>query len=100
MATDPHGKEVVVLAYSEFGRRVRANASQGTDHGTAGPVFVAGAPVRGGFFGDEPSLTDLDDGDLKPTNDFRDVYYDVLTHTLGADPTPVVGADRTGLGLL
>jgi uncharacterized protein (DUF1501 family) len=100
MANDPHGKNVVVLAYSEFGRRVRANASQGTDHGTAGPVFVAGVPVRGGFFGDEPSLTDLDDGDLKPTTDFRDVYFDVLTHTLGSDPTPVVGSGRKGLGLL
>ncbi|BBZ28106.1 hypothetical protein MMAD_24010 [Mycolicibacterium madagascariense] len=100
MAADPHGKDVVVLAYSEFGRRVHANASQGTDHGTAGPVFVAGLPVRGGFHGDEPSLTDLDDGDLKTTTDFRDVYYDVLTHTLGADPTPVVGPGRRGLGLL
>ena len=65
MAGDRYGKNVVLLAYSEFGRRVKANASQGTDHGTAGPVFVAGAPVKGGFYGDEPSLTDLDNGDLK-----------------------------------
>ncbi len=49
MAGDPHGRGVVVLVYSEFGRRVAANASQGTDHGTAGPVFVAGVPVRGGL---------------------------------------------------
>lgn len=100
MAADPRGKDVVVLAYSEFGRRVRANASQGTDHGTAGPVFLAGVPVRGGFHGDEPSLSDLDNGDLKTTTDFRDVYYDILTSTLGADPTPVVGPGRSGLGLL
>ena len=53
------------MVYSEFGRRVRANASDGTDHGTAGPVFVLGRGVRGGFYGAEPSLTDLDDGDLK-----------------------------------
>ena len=46
------GRNVVLLAYSEFGRRVRANASQGTDHGTAGPVCVAGVPVNGGFYGD------------------------------------------------
>ncbi len=65
MAGDRYGKNVVLLAYSEFGRRVKANASQGTDHGTAGPVFVAGAPVKGGFYGEEPSLTDLDNGDLK-----------------------------------
>jgi uncharacterized protein (DUF1501 family) len=100
MAGDRYGKNVVVLAYSEFGRRVAANASQGTDHGTAGPVFVAGAPVKGGFYGEEPSLTDLDNGDLKPTMDFRDVYYDLLAHTLAADPTPSVGAGRHGVGFL
>jgi uncharacterized protein (DUF1501 family) len=100
MAGDPYGKNVVLLAYSEFGRRVRANASAGTDHGTAGPAFVAGAPVKGGFYGEEPSLTDLDNGDLKFTTDFRDVYCELLTRTVGADPTPSVGTGRTGLGFL
>ncbi|OKH71283.1 hypothetical protein EB72_23875 [Mycobacterium sp. SWH-M1] len=100
MSSDQHGRNVVVMAYSEFGRRVRANASQGTDHGTAGPVFVAGAPVRGGFYGDEPSLTDLDDGDLKYTTDFRDIYQDLLVRVLGADPTPVIGGGRSGLRLV
>jgi uncharacterized protein (DUF1501 family) len=100
MAGDPYGKNVVMLAYSEFGRRVRANASQGTDHGTAGPVFVAGVPVKGGFYGDEPSLTDLDNGDLKPTMDFRDVYYDLLAQTIGTDPTPSVGTGRRSVGFL
>jgi len=94
------GYTVVLMAYSEFGRRVAANASHGTDHGTAGPVFVAGLPVRGGFYGEEPSLTDLDNGDLKPTTDFRDIYHDLLVHTVGTDPTPSVGAGRTGLGFL
>ena len=100
MAADPAGRNVVVLAYSEFGRRVAANASQGTDHGTAGPVFVAGVPVKGGFYGDEPSLTDLDHGDLKYTTDFRDVYHEVLVRTLGSDPTPSVGPGRSTLGFL
>lgn len=100
IAEDPFGRSVVLLAYSEFGRRVRANASAGTDHGTAGPVFVAGATVKGGFYGEEPSLTDLDNGDLKYTSDFRDVYYELLTRTLGTDPTPSVGAGRAGLGFL
>ncbi len=100
MSGDPYGRNVVLLAYSEFGRRVRANASQGTDHGTAGPVFVAGVPVKGGFYGEEPSLTDLDNGDLKFTTDFRDVYYELLTRTVGTDPTPSVGAGRTALGFL
>ncbi|MBV8787235.1 MAG: DUF1501 domain-containing protein [Mycobacterium sp.] len=91
---------VVLTAYSEFGRRVRANASQGTDHGTAGPVFIAGTPVRGGFYGDEPSLTDLDNGDLKFSTDFRDVYHELLERTVGTDPTPAVGAGRKSLGFL
>jgi uncharacterized protein (DUF1501 family) len=69
MSTDAHGKDVVVMVYSAFGRRVAANASQGTDHGTAGPVLIAGQPVKGGFYGEQPSLTDLDDGDLKGTMD-------------------------------
>ena len=56
MAADPRGRNVVLLAYSEFGRRVAANASQGTDHGTAGPVFVAGVPVKGGFYGKRTEL--------------------------------------------
>ena len=100
MAGDPYGKNVVLLAYSEFGRRVRANASQGTDHGTAGPVFVAGVPVKGGFYGEEPSLANLDHGDLKFTTDFRDIYYELLSRTIGTDPTPSVGAGRTSLGFL
>ncbi len=100
MAADPHGKNVVVMAYSEFGRRVAANASEGTDHGTAGPVFLAGAPVKGGFYGDEPSLTDLDNGDLKAGTDFRDVYHELLARGLGTDPTPSVGAGRRDIGFL
>jgi uncharacterized protein (DUF1501 family) len=100
MAGDRYGKNVVLLAYSEFGRRVKANASQGTDHGTAGPVFVAGAPVKGGFYGDEPSLTDLENGDLKATTDFRDIYFELLSQTLQTDPTPSVGTGRRSLGFL
>jgi len=79
---------------------VKANASQGTDHGTAGPVFVAGGPVKGGFFGDEPSLADLNNGDLKVTTDFRDVYYELLSKTLQTDPAPSVGTGRQSLGFL
>ena len=100
MAGDRYGRNVVLTAYSEFGRRVVANASEGTDHGTAGPVFVAGVPVRGGFYGDEPSLTNLDHGDLKYTTDFRDIYYELLSRTVGTDPAPSVGTGRTALGFL
>jgi uncharacterized protein (DUF1501 family) len=100
MAADPRGRGVVLLAYSEFGRRVQANASQGTDHGTAGPVFVAGVPVRGGFYGAEPSLTDLDNGDLKANVDFRAVYGELVSGVLGADPAQVLGSARPNLGFL
>jgi uncharacterized protein (DUF1501 family) len=76
---------VAVLCFSEFGRRVDENASDGgTDHGTAGPVFVAGPAVKPGLLGDTPSLSDLDDnGDLKMGMDFRRVYATVLEDWLG-----------------
>jgi len=90
LATTDRGKQVVTVVYSEFGRRVVANASDGTDHGTAGPVFVLGKGVLGGFRGDQPSLTDLDNGDLKAGTDFRDVYASVLHNVLGADPGAVL----------
>jgi uncharacterized protein (DUF1501 family) len=92
--------KVVVAVYSEFGRRVAANANQGTDHGTAGPLFVAGGAVKGGFYGDEPSLTKLDDGDLAVTTDFRDVYATLVGKVLGTDPGQVLGAGRTPLAFL
>jgi uncharacterized protein (DUF1501 family) len=91
MRAGGRGKQVTVLVYSEFGRRVRANGSQGTDHGTAGPVFLIGDAVRGGFHGEQPSLTDLDDGDLKYTTDFRDVYATVLDRLLATDAGTVLG---------
>jgi len=101
MSADPRGRGVVVLAYSEFGRRVGANASQGTDHGSAGPVFVAGAPVNGGrFYGEQPSLTNLDMGNLKYTVDFRTVYGEVLHRVLGADPQQVLGYSHNELGFV
>ncbi|RKR86312.1 uncharacterized protein (DUF1501 family) [Micromonospora pisi] len=95
MSRTEAGREVVVAVYSEFGRRVRANASEGTDHGTASNVFLLGAGVRGGLYGEQPSLTDLDDGDLKFTVDFRDVYATLLDRVLGADPGQVL-ADWPG----
>ncbi|MGB3484618.1 MAG: DUF1501 domain-containing protein [Mycobacterium sp.] len=100
MSGHDRGQNVVLMAYSEFGRRVAANASDGTDHGTSGPVFVAGKPVRGGFYGDAPSLTDLEGGDLKTTNDFRDIYSELMTSTLAADPDAIVGSKRKPLGFL
>jgi len=91
LAKTPHGKDVTVLVYSEFGRRVGANASQGTDHGTANPVLVLGEGVRGALVGQQPSLTDLDDGDLKAHTDFRAVYATLLEGVLGADSAQILG---------
>lgn len=91
VAAVPGGDGVVVMVHSEFGRRVAANAADGTDHGTAGPVLLAGPGVRGGFLGDQPSLTDLVDGDLAVTVDFRDVYASVLADVVGTDPERILG---------
>jgi uncharacterized protein (DUF1501 family) len=74
---------VLVLAFSEFGRRVAENSTAGTDHGTSGPVFLAGSKLRPGLVGSYPSLTDLTDGDLKTTIDFRRVYATLLEDWLG-----------------
>jgi uncharacterized protein (DUF1501 family) len=76
-------ERVVVLGFSEFGRRVAENGSAGTDHGTAGPVFLAGPRVKAGLIGKTPSLLDLEDGDLKMGIDFRRVYASVLEDWLG-----------------
>lgn len=81
------GDSVVLMTYSEFGRRVNQNASGGTDHGTAAPLFVVGPPVKGGqFYGEEPSLADLDDGNLQFTTDFRSVFATMLAEVVGVDP--------------
>ena len=96
----PHGKDVVVVMYSEFGRRVAANGSQGTDHGTAGNIFVAGATLNGGMYGDQPSLTDLSMDDLKYNVDFRSVYATVLENQLGADAEQVLGGSFPKLAFI
>ncbi|HLB77979.1 MAG TPA: DUF1501 domain-containing protein, partial [Candidatus Dormibacteraeota bacterium] len=83
--------DLLVVTFSEFGRRVRENASKGTDHGAAGTMFVLGGRVRGGFHGGLPSLAHLDSGDLKYTVDFRSVYATVLEKWLGAEPSAILG---------
>ena len=91
----------MVLASSEFGRRVSENASAGTDHGKASCMFVAGPAVKGGLLGRHPSLTDLSEGDVKHTVDFRSVYGSLLTDWLRApDIKPILCADYPKLGLI
>ncbi|MHB1559214.1 MAG: DUF1501 domain-containing protein [Isosphaeraceae bacterium] len=85
-------ERVVLLLFSEFGRRLSENASGGTDHGTAAPVLLAGKSVRGGLIGPPPDLSRLDDvGDPRFTTDFRDVYAAVLRRWLRVDPEPILG---------
>jgi uncharacterized protein (DUF1501 family) len=69
---------VLTMVFSEFGRRVKQNASNGTDHGTAAPMFLIGPSLKAGVCGNHPSLTDLDQGDLKYGIDFRSVYTSIL----------------------
>jgi uncharacterized protein (DUF1501 family) len=84
---------VVVLLFSEFGRTVSENGSAGTDHGTSGPVFLAGPNVKGGLVGATPSLLDLDPkhGDLKTVIDFRRIYATVLDDWLGLPSKEALG---------
>jgi uncharacterized protein (DUF1501 family) len=84
-------ERVVVLAFSEFGRRAAENDSQGTDHGAAGPVFVAGAPVRGGLVGAAPDLANLEAGDVRMELDFRHIYATLLDDWLSVDSGEVLG---------
>jgi uncharacterized protein (DUF1501 family) len=84
---------VMVMAFSEFGRRVAVNGSGGTDHGTAGPVFLAGAGIKAGVHGAYPRLDDLDNGDLRHTVDFRSVYTEILQAWMGVDPKPILGRE-------
>jgi len=90
---ETHGmdKDVALMTFSEFGRRVAENGGRGTDHGAAAPMFVVGSGVKGGIIGDQPSLTDLDDGDLRYKTDFRSVYATILERWLNADSKAVLG---------
>jgi uncharacterized protein (DUF1501 family) len=94
------GGEVVVVCFSEFGRRVKENGSRGTDHGVAAPMLVFGQKVKGGLYGKHPSLTDLDDGDLKMTTDFRSVYGTVIEKWFKAEQEKVLDAKYPVLGFL
>jgi len=101
VANAPHGRPVVVLIHTEFGRRVTGNASGGTDHGAANVVFVAGSTVKGGFYGDPPSLTKLDDyGNLVFSTDFRSVYATVFENVIGVDSKSFLGGSFSPLPIL
>jgi uncharacterized protein (DUF1501 family) len=93
-------ERVLLMTFSEFGRRVQENANNGTDHGAAAPMFVLGGAVKPGLFGKHPSLTELDHGDLKFNTDFRSVYGSVLDRWLKAPSEMVLGRKFPGLSIL
>jgi uncharacterized protein (DUF1501 family) len=93
--------KVLVATWSEFGRRPKENASGGTDHGAASPLILIGDPVKGGMFGEPPSLGQLDStGNLQYTVDFRSVYQEILGGHLGADPKEILNDSFDKLGFI
>lgn len=99
LAHHDHADRVLTLSFSEFGRRVEENASKGTDHGAAAPMFLMGGRVKPGPFGKHPSLKDLVDGDLKHHTDFRQVYATVLEDWLSWNSETILGGKYDKLQL-
>lgn len=99
LAERGHGDRVCIMTFSEFGRRAKENGSNGTDHGSAAPMFLVGGKVKAGIVGQHPSLEKIPDGNLVHAIDFRSVYAAVLDKWLGIDPRPIVGADHPPLDL-
>jgi uncharacterized protein (DUF1501 family) len=100
LAAHGNDKRVLTMTFSEFGRRVAENASRGTDHGEAAPVFLIGGGVKGGLYGQHPDLAQLSMGNLAFTTDFRAVYATVLERWLGRPSVTIVGGSFTTLPLL
>ena len=101
MMSSDTSERVLVLAFSEFGRRLDENGSGGTDHGTAAPVFLLGQPVNAGLHGPYPDLTHLEDGDPTHAIDFRRIYATLLDRWLGVPHRDILGAafEPHGAGL-
>jgi uncharacterized protein (DUF1501 family) len=97
-----HGNDgrVLTMTFSEFGRRVGENASRGTDHGSAAPLFLIGAGVKGGVYGTHPSLDELDNGNLRFSTDFRSVYATVLEKWLARPAAPVLAGTFSTIPVL
>ena len=93
LAARGHGDRVLMMTFSEFGRRAKENGSRGTDHGSAAPLFLVGGKVKAGVVGSYPSLTDLPQGNLKHHTDFRQVYAAILDQWLGVTSKDVLGQE-------
>jgi uncharacterized protein (DUF1501 family) len=93
-------EQVTTMTFSEFGRRPAENASKGTDHGTAAPLFVMGSRIRGGLHGTPPSLDIGPRDDLRFSTDFRRVYATVLDRWLGTPSAAVLGSKHEPMAFL
>jgi len=93
MAARGHRDRILMMTFSEFGRRARENGSHGTDHGAAAPMLLVGGRVRSGVVGAHPSLTDLEQGNMRFHTDFRQVYAAILDRWLGVSSRQVLGQD-------
>lgn len=93
LAERGHRDRLLIMTFSEFGRRARENGSRGTDHGSGAPMFLVGGRVKQGLVGTHPSLTNLDDGNLRHHTDFRQVYAAVLDNWLGVPSRQVLGRE-------
>jgi uncharacterized protein (DUF1501 family) len=91
LATRGHKDRLLVMTFSEFGRRAKENGSKGTDHGSGAPLFLVGGKVKAGAVGEHPSLKDLEMGNLKFGTDFRQVYAAILDKWLGVPSKDVIG---------
>jgi len=100
VAARGHKDRVLMMTFSEFGRRAKENGSKGTDHGSAAPMFLVGGKVKPGVVGAHPSLTQLEDGNLKHHTDFRQVYAAILDNWLGVASKDVVGPGFKSVELL
>ena len=100
LETQGLAEKVVVMGFSEFGRRVAENGSAGTDHGEGSVMFALGRGVKGGIHGDSPDLEKLNDGDVIYKQDFRGVYAEGLTSWLNLDSRKILGGDFRGPGWL
>ncbi len=100
VAARGHRDRVLVMTFSEFGRRAGENGSRGTDHGSAAPMLLVGGRVKPGLVGEHPSLTNLEAGNLRHHTDFRQVYAAVLDRWLGVPSRPVLGEAFTPVDIL
>jgi len=95
-----HGDRVLTMSFSEFGRRVAENASEGTDHGAAAPMFVAGSRVKAGLIREHPNLDKLEDGDIQYHTDFRQVYATMLDQWLKWPSKAILEAEYSPVEML